>query len=81
MLIWLGRRTKGEAFSGEREPIRIADPEAGDLVGELEGVDSLWPACEFWRRKGDWRTLPVSDPGESVEARNVDWCLLAIAVV
>lgn len=81
LLIWLGRRTKGEAFSGEREPIRIADPEAGDLVGELEGVDSLWPACEFWRRKGDWRTLPVSDPGESVEARNVDWCLLAIAVV
>jgi hypothetical protein len=37
------------------------------------GVVSLFPACEFCLRKGDWRTLPVSDPpGDRVPARNVD---------
>ena len=49
-------------------------PAVDDLVGELIGVVSLCPACEFCLRNGDWRTLPVSDPaGERVAARNEDW--------
>lgn len=73
LLIWLGLRTNGEAFSGDREPILSGVPAADDLEGELVGVVSLWPACEFCLRNGDWRTLPVSDPpGERVAARNVD---------
>lgn len=78
LLIWLGRRTKGDAFSGDNDPILTGVPVAGvpgadDFVGELVGVDALWPTCEFWRRNGDCRTLPVSEPpGERVDARNVD---------
>lgn len=68
---------KGEAFSGDRDPMRTGVPAADDFVGELVGVDALLPAVEFWRRKGDWRTLPVSDPaGDKVDARNVDWRML-----
>jgi hypothetical protein len=77
-LIWLDLRTNGEAFSGDNEPILSGLPAADDLVGELVGVVSLWPACEFCLRKGDWRTLPVSDPpGDRVLARNVDWCTVS----
>lgn len=73
LVIWLGLRTNGEAFSGDREPILRGVPAVDDLPGELVGVVSLWPACEFCLRNGDWRTLPVSDPpGDSVDARNVD---------
>jgi hypothetical protein len=77
LLIWLGLRTNGEAFSGEREPILSGVPSGvpavDDLVGELVGVVSLWPAWEFCLRNGDWRTLPVSEPaGERVAARNED---------
>lgn len=73
-MIWLGLRTNGEAFSGDREPILSGVPAVDDFVGELVGVVSLWPAWEFCLRNGDWRTLPVSDPaGDSVDARNVDY--------
>lgn len=46
------------------------------FVGELE-IDALWKLgagdCEFCRRKGDCRTLPVSEAaGERVEARKDD---------
>jgi len=78
ILIWLGLRTNGEAFSGDNEPILSGLPGADDLVGELVGVVARWPACEFCLRKGDWRTLPVSDPpGDRVPARNVDWCIVS----
>jgi hypothetical protein len=81
-LIWLGLRTNGEAFSGDSEPILSGLPGADDLVGELVGVVSLFPACEFCLRKGDWRTLPVSDPpGDRVLARNVDCCVLLATVL
>lgn len=74
LLIWLGLRTKGEAFSGDREPILSGEPGVDVFVGELVGVVSLWPAWEFCLRNGDWRTLPVSEPvGDSVAARNEDW--------
>lgn len=74
LLIWLGLRTKGEAFSGDREPILSGEPGVEVFVGELVGVVSLCPAWEFCLRNGDWRTLPVSEPvGERVAARNEDW--------
>lgn len=41
LLIWLGRRTKGEAFSGDKEPILTGVPAVDDFVGELVGVDAL----------------------------------------
>lgn len=41
LLIWLGRRTKGEAFSGERDPILTGVPAADDFVGVLVGVVSF----------------------------------------
>lgn len=44
LLIWLGLRTKGEAFSGDREPILSGVPAVDDLVGEVVGVVSLCPA-------------------------------------
>lgn len=77
LLIWLGLRTKGEAFSGDREPILsgvpCGVPAVDDFAGELVGVVSLCPAWEFCLRNGDWRTLPVSEPlGERVAARNED---------
>jgi hypothetical protein len=41
LLIWLGLRTNGEAFSGDREPILSGVPVVEDFVGELVGVVSL----------------------------------------
>jgi hypothetical protein len=82
LLIWLGLRTNGEAFSGDREPILSGVPAVDDFVGELVGVVSLWPACEFCLRNGDWRTLPVSDPaGERVAARNEDYGAMLLAML
>lgn len=34
-MIWLGLRTNGEAFSGDREPILSGVPAVDDFVGEL----------------------------------------------
>lgn len=81
LLIWLGLRTNGEAFSGDREPILSGVPAVDDFVGELVGVVSLWPAWEFCLRNGDWRTLPVSDAaGERVAARNEDWREICVSI-
>lgn len=80
-LIWLGLRTNGEVFSGDNDELAILSglPATEDLVGELVGVVSLWPAVEFCLRKGDWRTLPVSDPvGDRVVDRNVDLCIVSV---
>lgn len=62
-LIWLGRRTKGLAFSGEREFGFVGDRVAGAFVGDEEGVAPRTVAGEalFWRRKGDWRPVALSN--------------------
>lgn len=69
LLIWEGRRTKGLAFSGDREPALIGDQlEEGVLVGELVGVAALTVAgeAEFWRRKGDWRPVSWKERGRAM---------------
>lgn len=74
--IWLGRRTNGDAFSGDKDAGLVGE-RCVVFVGDEVGVDARWKLgageCEFWRRKGDWRTLPVSEAaGERVAARKDD---------
>jgi len=54
-LIWDGRRTKGLAFSGDRDPFFVGDRLVATLEGDRVGVVARTVAgeAEFFLAKGD----------------------------
>lgn len=64
-MIWLGLRTKGLVFSGDKEDCLACDKWEDCLVGECVGVVARTVAGDalFWRRKGDCRAV-VESKGE-----------------